>query len=60
MDNRVCILENGEEIAISNLIDSSGDETDNIEDAVVLVAGPTADELWFCVDLADLYPRVLS
>ena len=46
------VLEDGEVIQISRLLDDDGDATDVPEEAVACVAGPDSEGMWYSIDLS--------
>ena len=49
-EKRVAITEDGQELPVTNLFDSDGDECEP-DEAVACVAGPDKDGLWLSIDL---------
>lgn len=43
---RLAMLDDGQQVGITNLFDCDGDDTDNLDEAVALVAGPTSCGQW--------------
>lgn len=54
------LLATGEVVPIDTFLDDEGDETDDRDEAVVAVAGPTADGKWLSVALTDFTRHVPS
>lgn len=48
---RLALTEDQQVIPITNLIDAYGDETENPEEAVAFVCGPTMDGKWISDDI---------
>ena len=52
--HNMMIIEGGESVPITNWIDADGEETDDYEEAVSCVAGPTVKGKWLVVIVSDL------
>lgn len=53
---RVAVLEDGTEIPLETLLDCDGDETEDLDDAVVAVA-PLPNGKWVTIDLTAFAPH---
>lgn len=51
LEELLVLLESGECIPITRMVDIDGDETDDIDFAIAVVAGPTSDGQWLTIDL---------
>ena len=51
---RVAIMEDGQELPVTNMFDGFGEETDDVDDAVSCVAGPDADGMWVSIDFTEM------
>lgn len=49
---RLALTEDQQVIPITNVLDAFGDETDNLDEAVAFVCGPTAEGHWISDDIA--------
>lgn len=54
----IAVMEDGQELPITNAFDDDGDECDP-EDAVACVAGPDNDGCWVSIDLRALEKAAL-
>ena len=53
VSQRFAVLTTGEVLQLTNLLDDEGEETDNLDDAVSVVA-PMADGRWIAINLRAL------
>jgi hypothetical protein len=51
--SRVAIMEDGQQLPVTNAFDEHGDDCD-LEEAVVCVAGPDKDGMWVTIDFRDM------
>lgn len=51
---KIAITEDGQSLPITNLIDSNGDECDDVDEAVTCVAGPDKDGMWRVIDFREM------
>lgn len=51
LDELLVMLGSGECIPITMMVDIDGDETDEIDFAIAVVAGPMSDGRWLTIDL---------
>lgn len=58
----VVMVEDGQTIPVTNMLDADGDETDDPMEAVVVVAGPDSTGHWLTITLEALHeqPRHLN
>lgn len=54
---RIAVLEDGSTLPLKTLLDSDGEETDSIEDAVSAVA-PLPDGRWVVIEFGAFEPRL--